>query len=107
MLLPAFKDYGQVKELENKILSCHSTENNLRMYSQQSCFTIHNSRRKLEEIYKDENMLYKIIIPSNARAKLYNDLEIFGITESYIYPDLDHISSDLKRIHGIDSNEPD
>lgn len=100
MLLPAFKDQGWIEELQDKILACHSTENNLRMYSQQANFTIHNSNKKLEEICND-NMLYKIIIPHQFRERFLYCLEIFGITESFVYPDLDHISNDLKRIHNI------
>jgi len=100
MLLPAFKEKGHIDELKDKIIACHSTENNLRMYSQQANFTIHNSEKKLTEICNSE-MLYKIIIPSSARERLLYDLEIFGITESYIYPDLDHISKDIKRIYNI------
>ncbi|MBR6509314.1 MAG: FRG domain-containing protein [Clostridia bacterium] len=100
MLLPAFKERGQVIELEDKILACHSTENNLRMYSQQANFTIHNSQKRLTSIC-DSDTLYKIIIPSKERGRLLYNLEIFGITESFIYPDLDHISNDLKRAYRI------
>ncbi len=100
MLLPAFKENGHVEELNDKIIACHSTENNLRMYSQQANFTIHNSRRRLEDIC-DENTLYKIKIPAGAREYFLYSLEIFGITESFVYPDLDHISHDLKRFYNI------
>lgn len=100
MLLPAFKGRGQVEELNDKILACHSTENNLRMYSQQANFTIHNSQKRLANIC-DSDMLYKIRIPSAERARLLDNLEIFGITESFVYPDLDHISKDIKRAYGL------
>ena len=43
MLLPAFKHNHHNPELKNKILACSSTENNLRMYSQYSNFTLYNS----------------------------------------------------------------
>lgn len=43
-------------------------------------------------------MLYKIIIPSQTRARFLHCLEIFGITESFVYPDPEHISNDLKRM---------
>lgn len=100
MLLPAFKENGHVEELNDKIIACHSIENNLRMYSQQANFTIHNSLRKLEDIC-DNNTLYKIIIPAETRNYFLYSLEIFGITESFVYPDLDHISHDLKRSYRI------
>lgn len=100
MLLPAFKEKGHTIELENKIIACHSTENNLRMYSQQANFTIHNSNRKLEDVCL-HNMLYKLTIPKDVRASLLFALKLFGITESFIYPDLDHISKDLKQEYNI------
>ena len=106
MLLPAFKERGYEEELTDKILACFSTDNNPRMYAQQSCFTIHNSTKRLEDICLGK-MLYKIKIPSAARENLYQSLDIFGISESYVYPDLDHISSDIKRIYDINSDDPD
>ena len=100
MLLPAFKHNHPNPELKNKILACSSTENNLRMYSQYSNFTVHNSLERLEDIC-DENMLYKIIIPSGRKQYFIESLRVFGISESFVYPDLDHISSDLKDSYGI------
>ena len=100
MLLPAFKHNHHNPELKNKILACSSTENNLRMYSQYSNFTVHNSLERLEDIC-DENMLYKIIIPSGRKQYFIESLRVFGISESFVYPDLDHISNDLKDSYGI------
>lgn len=100
MLLPAFKHNHHNLELVDRILACSSTENDLRMYSQHSNFTVHNSLQKLEDIC-DENMLYKIIIPSDRKKYFIDSLRVFGITESAVYPDLDHISSDLRDSYGI------
>ncbi len=100
MLLPAFKHNHHNPELVDRILACSSIDNNLRMYSQQANFTVHNSLRKLEEICTDD-MLYKIIIPNNKKKYFIESLSVFGITESYVYPDLDHISKDLRRFYNI------
>lgn len=100
MLLPAFKHNHHNPDLKNRILACSSTENNLRMYSQYSNFTVHNSLDRLEDIC-DENMLYKIIIPSESKQYFIESLRVFGISESFVYPDLDHISSDLITTYGI------
>ncbi len=100
MLLPAFKGHGHHDDLKDKILACHSTENNLRMYSQQANFTIHNTNKMLTQL-DYPGLLYKIIIPAELKNKFLYDLAIFGITESFIYPDLDHISNDLKVSHNI------
>lgn len=100
MLLPAFKHAHHNPDLRDKILACSSTEKDLRMYAQQSNFTVHNSLRRLEDIC-DENMLYKIIIPSDRKKYFIDSLRVFGITEGSIYPDLDHISNDLRDSYGI------
>ncbi len=100
MLLPAFKHAHHNHELTNRILACSSTENNLRMYSQHSNFTVHNSLKHLEDIC-DENMLYKIIIPCDRKKYFIDSLRVLGITESFVYPDLDHRSADLRNEYGI------
>ena len=100
MLLPAFKHAHHNPELVDRILACSSTDNDLRMYSQQSNFTVHNSLQRLEVIC-DDHTLYKIIIPHDRKQYFITSLRVFGITEGSIYPDLDHISSDLRRSYGI------
>lgn len=100
MLLPAFKHAHHNPDLRGKILACSSTDNNLRMYVQQSNFTVHNSLDCLEDIC-DEHMLYKIIIPKVRKEYFIGNLRVFGITEGSVYPDLDHISNDLKNSYGI------
>lgn len=100
MLLPAFKHNHHNPELVDRILAVSSTDNNLRMYSQQANFTVHNSIRRLQDICP-ENMLYKIVIPSDRKKYFIDSLRVFGITEGSIYPDLDHISKDLKQYYDI------
>ena len=56
--------------------------------------------RRLEDIC-DESTLYKIIIPRDRKKYFIDSLKAFGITESFIYPDLDHISNDLKNSYGL------
>ena len=65
--------------------------------SQTSLYTI---LCRLEDIC-DENTLYKIIIPCERKKYFIDSLRVFGITEGSIYPDLDHISSDLRDSYGI------
>lgn len=100
MLLPAFKHNHHNPELVDKILACSSTDNNLRMYSQQSNFTVHNSLRKLEDIC-DEETLYKMIIPRDKKRYFIKSIRALGISEGSIYPDLEHIAKDLKHTYEI------
>ncbi|MFZ0981211.1 MAG: FRG domain-containing protein [Candidatus Acidiferrales bacterium] len=62
-----------------------------RIVAQQSCFTIHgNSRQSLDELFAGEkDRLAKIILPSYAVAKIKQQLEIAGINEATVFPDLE------------------
>lgn len=93
MLIPAFKDKTK---FEDKIIACHSVKKDLRMYSQQSSFTVHNSQRKLEDIC-DDKTLFKFIIPHHCKEKMYESVNILGISTSFIYPDMEHVSRDIIR----------
>lgn len=96
MLVRAFKDKEKIEaQFEDKIVACCSVQNDLRMYSQQSAFTVHNTDRKLVDICDDE-MLCKFIIPSYARSKFLHALDIFGIHQGFIYPDMEHIAKDIR-----------
>lgn len=97
MLTPAFKSNAKLEEkFVDKIITCHSVEKNLRMYSQQSSFTVHNSRKKLEEIC-DSDTLLKFVIPCAYKQELYEAINILGVSTSFIYPDMEHVSKDIIR----------
>lgn len=101
MLVTAFKSKARVpKKYQDKIIACHSVEKNLRMYSQQSSFTVHNTKKKLEEIC-DSKTLFKFIIPSQYKEKLYESATILGMSTSYVYPDMEHISKDIVQKHSV------
>lgn len=96
MLVRAFKENEPIEpEFEDKIVACCSVQNDLRMYSQQSAFTVHNTDRLLKNFCGQET-LYKIIIPANARSTFLMNLDFFGINQGFIYPDMEHISKDIK-----------
>lgn len=100
MLKPAFTDKNINLSTENKILACFSTNNDLRMYSQRAAFTIHNTNRKLTD-YAD--ILHKVTIPYNRISYFRNIVNTVGLTDSYIFPDLEHIAKDilLRHSHSI------
>lgn len=99
MLVRSFKDNANIDDkFEDKVMACCSTEKDLRMYSQQSAFTVHNTNRKLTNICTSD-MLYKIIIPNEHKKYFFDSLNYFGINQSFIYPDMEHISEEIKRKH--------
>lgn len=96
MLKPAFSDKDLDRSVTDKILACFSTNNDLRMYSQQAAFTIHNTKNKLIDYF---GILYKINIPYKKLDYFKNILNTVGITDSFIFPDLEHIAKDVLRRH--------
>ena len=99
MLIPAFKSNIEIDDkFKDKIIACHSVEKNLRMYSQQSSFTVHNSAKKLEDIC-DSETLFKFVIPYRFKQEIYESVNILGISTSFIYPDMEHVSKDIINKH--------
>lgn len=95
MLVPAFKSNYEVEDrFKEKIIACHSVEKNLRMYSQQSSFTVHNSEKRLEDIC-DSETLFKFVIPYKFKQEFYESVNVLGISTSFIYPDMEHVSKDI------------
>lgn len=85
------------QSLLGKIAACYPTEADARVYNQQAAFTVHNSSKKLTDIC-DELTLQRVIIPNESKPRLHWELELCGITESYIFPDLEHLAAELTRI---------
>jgi hypothetical protein len=92
-------------DVKNKIVACHSVERNMRMYKQQSQFTVHNHIDKeytrLNTVFnvndEGENSLYKFIIPASHKKALCLDLQLLGITWSYVFPDMENIAKDVQQ----------
>lgn len=99
MLRPAFHGHQVDIGVIDKIIACRPVEYDMRVYTQQSAFTVHNSDKKLEMI-NEEGLLSKLIIPSKCKKKILNELRILGITLSNVYPDAEHIAQELKQIYG-------
>jgi hypothetical protein len=96
MIRPAFKkEYEpENRNVINKILACYPIEHNMRIYVQQSAFTLHNTDRRLEEINQD-GLLKKIRIPGSAKERIAYELNLMGITLSHVYPDAQNIATEL------------
>lgn len=83
------------ENLKDKIAACYPTEADSRVYNQFSAFTVHNSMKKLADICDDHTLL-KITIPHEYKGKLKHELSVCGITQSYIFPDLEHLANEIK-----------
>jgi hypothetical protein len=99
MLYPAFKPYKSTShDVEDKIIACYPVEYNMRIYTQQSAFTVHNTLKKLTSL-NVQNLLSRFIIPANAKENILKQLKTCGITLRNVYPDIEHISKELKEFY--------
>ena len=84
-LVGAFKDEsssGYEQGPKDKIIACHGVGNDLRMYGQQSDFTVHNSEIPLDVLLckdKECDYLYKIRILKQAKGSIAKGVRYFGI----------------------------
>jgi hypothetical protein len=78
-----------------------------RIKVQKSCFTLHgNDKRDIAAIFEgkkliNENRLFRISILKENIRKIFNELDLLGITESVVYPSLDGLSNEIKYRYGI------
>jgi len=86
------------EDLKDKIAACYPTEADSRVYNQFAAFTVHNSVKRLTDIC-DSSTLFRITIPYEYKKHLLYELSICGITQSYIYPDLDHLANELRDMY--------
>lgn len=56
---------------------------------------MHNSSKKLID-FCDKTTLLRLTIPHQNKKRLLYELSICGITQSYIYPDLEHLADEIK-----------
>ncbi len=87
--------FDRTTEKSDKIVAVMTNQIDSRMMVQLSGFTIHGSRSPLGSINKGAQFLVKYEIPATAKKKIKNQLGMVGIMEANLFPDLDHLASDL------------
>lgn len=95
MIKPAFNSKLENKDFADKIIACYPLEYNMRIYTQQSAFTVHNSVRKLTS-NNNSNLLIQYRIPSEFKQYILKELKLCGISLRTVYPDVEHIAEELK-----------
>ena len=92
---------------QNRIIACHGVGSDLRMYVQQSDFTIHSTSEHLDKILMSDescDYFYKIRIPQQVRKQLLVQLDAIGFHESSIYPDMEHIAREEANMYFSSQN---
>lgn len=83
----------------NRVIACSSVENDLRMYVQQSAFTVHDCDTPLNCLPYAEHVLSKAIIPKDAKPFFRHTLELMGFSLGTVFPDIEHIATEQKEIY--------
>jgi len=120
ILWPAFRvtDYdlarnAQWRIYKDKVIAAYATQRDMRVFNQQSVFTVHNSTKTLEQIHEEilkdrcfgnQKLLQKITIPASKKHKVFEELYASGITHSVVYPDLEHVGKDVQRLYGVEED---
>jgi len=90
----AFRDTGRSSFIQ-KVLAVAAQEVDIRMLVQLSTFTIHGVTTPLEDLEESDKFLIRFDIPTSAKVGIKDDLAQLGITESRLFPDLEHLASEL------------
>ena len=80
-----------------KVLALLTHEVDVRMMVQLSALTIHSSPTPMERRPDASDYSHKFVVTSAAKSDLRKHLERLGIRERNLFPDLDHLATDLNR----------
>ncbi|HUT03572.1 MAG TPA: FRG domain-containing protein [bacterium] len=97
MVLPVLKAAFTRQKLADseKTLAILTRHFDLRQMVQRSEFTIHGASQPLNEFDDAGKFLARINIPSSAKEGLKQSLDLLRITEDQLFPDLEHLASEL------------
>jgi hypothetical protein len=93
MIAAAFTHNAKENE---KVLAVMAAENDLRMFVQQGCFTIHSDTRPLKQRPKHQAYLTALIVPAIHVRRLAFEIDSCGFRRGDIFPDLGHLADELK-----------
>lgn len=88
-------------------VALYGAHNSARIVAQQGVFTIFGRDAKpMEEVFSAENFpancLTKLVLSESVISPLRKSLLNQGITESVVFPDLEGLAREIKRIFGFE-----
>jgi hypothetical protein len=88
------------------VLAAVEQQIDLRMAVQQAGFTIHGSRKPLEEYEAAPAFLQKLTIDAEAKPQIKRDVDLLGINRAILFPDLGSLAQELWS-RGVADKKPD
>jgi len=101
---PTSFDYKGQKHTNEKPLAIFAARRNARVLVQQGTFTVHGTDRRSMHIMiseGDSSTLRCILIERSACKRLLKELEVCGIVDAWLFPELERLAADIKRRHSI------
>lgn len=104
------QDYGFGRDFERyreEPLMMRGSYNSPRIVAQRGCFTIFGKKfEKLQDYIKnnkdiEDEILQSVVIDKGSAEMIFNSLLRKGITETFVYPDMEGLSLEVARKHGF------
>lgn len=101
LLQKYFDNENPTKHLNPIAIS--STYSNQRVLRQKGCFTVHRNDKGLRSLYKkaNSNNLVKVRIDRKSSGQIIEQLNLAGVSESTIFPDLEGLTRELNLKHNL------
>lgn len=96
MVEPAFKSSIPAS---NKIIACYPVISDIRMYGQQSAFTVHDSDIPINNLEYADEILTRVLIPREVKGYFAETLQLLGIKLCTIFPDMEHIAIEQRKMY--------
>ncbi len=97
-MLAARKAFDSNTSDVDYIVGILPSETHTRLMVQLSVFTLHGSGLPLDESPGTDEYLVKYRIPHNSKSTLKGQLKYLGVRESNLFPDLDHLADETKKL---------
>ena len=92
LLRPAFTHHAEEKL---KVCAAMSSENDMRMFAQQGCFTIHSHRTPLNQKAESDRYLTRLTIPGDNLKQIALEVDVFGLRRGDLFPDLAELAIEM------------
>lgn len=97
LVRPAFKGTDREdSEPLAQVIAAMAVECDPRMQVQQGAFTVHTTAQFLSDLPGADRWLHQLVIPTDAAKHIAWQLAALGVREAELFPDLDHLASDLR-----------
>ncbi len=88
-------DRSTAERFNRSVIGMEPRETHMRMFVQQSRFTIHGPGRAIEQIDGRHDFLKRLVIPAAKKPEFREVLKLLGTRVGTVFPDLDHLAEEL------------